>query len=150
MTAGGDNRATGYTRRDESGLWNPGPPRPNRSVRYHAGSPAGGADSTVGDLLRFDRALRCGLLLRPDTAATLWTPYVETDFDPDVRHGYGVFLEEADGRRIAYHTGVFAGVNAHFEMHLYNGHTLAVLSNFDPPAATRLAMKARGWVVRVP
>lgn len=141
-------RAVGYTRRDEAGRWTDGPRRPNTSVRFHVGSPAGGADSTVGDLLRFHTALRNGTLLRRPEA--LWTPYVTTDFDPRTRHGYGVYLDEEAGRVIAYHTGVFAGVNAHLEMHLATGHTLAVLSNDDPPAAARLARKTRAWIMRVP
>ncbi len=78
------------------------------------GSAAGGGYSTVGDLVRFARALRAGKLL--DAAGTQ------------------AFLGDHPGMAIA---GGAPGVNGLLQ--LEGPYTLAVLSNLDPPAAERFA-----------
>lgn len=140
------NVAVGYTNTGEDGAYRPGPRRSNIFTHVAKGSPAGGGFSTVEDLLRFDQALRNGTLLKPETRDLMLTPQAVTDFDPAVRIGYGIFLEQAAGKRIAGHSGVFAGVNTQIDMHLDTGFTVVVLSNYDPPAAKRVAHKAREWV----
>lgn len=138
--------AVGYTSTGADGGHQPGPRRSNVFTHVAKGSPAGGGFSTVEDMLRFDRALRNNALLKPETAALMLTPHASTDFDASVKIGYGIFLEEVGGRRIAGHSGVFAGVNTQLDMHLDTGFTTVVLSNYDPPAAKRVAHKVREWV----
>ncbi|HEY3411562.1 MAG TPA: serine hydrolase domain-containing protein [Armatimonadota bacterium] len=138
--------AVGYTSTGADGGHQSGPRRSNVFTHIAKGSPAGGGFSTVEDMLRFDQALRGNVLLKPETTALMLTPQASTDFDPSVKIGYGVFLEESAGKRIAGHSGVFAGVNSQLDMHLDTGFTAVILSNYDPPAAKRVAHKVREWV----
>jgi CubicO group peptidase (beta-lactamase class C family) len=140
--------AVGYTNTGEDGAYRPGPRRTNIFTHIAKGSPAGGGFSTVEDMLRFDQALRNHVLLKPETTDLMLTPQVTTDFDPAVKMGCGIYLEEVYGKRIAGHSGVFAGVNSQLDLHLDTGFTVVVLSNYDPPAARRVAHKAREWVAR--
>ncbi|HUP63260.1 MAG TPA: serine hydrolase domain-containing protein [Thermoanaerobaculia bacterium] len=80
------------------------------------GSSAGGGYSTAGDLLRFTRALP-KLLAREDYLRTVGDP-------PGVGWGGGA-----------------PGINAAVEME--GDYTIIVLSNYDPPSASHVAMNAR-------
>ena len=124
------NVATGYTK-DESGAW-----RNNVFLTPIQGCPAGGLAASAGDLFRFDRALRSGLLLGPG-----WTQWVFTDQLPDREslQGDAPFANQAWG--IA---GGAQGVNALLES---DGHTAAVvLANMDPPIAMALGKVLRGSI----
>jgi hypothetical protein len=48
-----------------------------------------------------------------------------------------------DGKRIVGHNGGFPGINGQLDMYLDSGYTVAVLSNYDPPAAGQVARKVR-------
>lgn len=109
------NRAVGYTRDSPRGLGPGGVRRNNLFLTLFKGSPAGGGYSTVDDLLRFDTALRTGILFK------------------DGRKIAG--LGAAGG------TG---GCNALLEQ-MPGGYTLVVLSNYDPPVAEKLGEAVRGW-----
>ena len=89
---------------------------PNHWSLAWRGSSAGGGYSTAGDLLALDVALRRGALV--DTALL------------------ARFTAAApDGRRILANGG---GPGANFEFVRTGAHTLIVLSNYDPAAATRM------------
>ncbi|HKI05445.1 MAG TPA: serine hydrolase domain-containing protein [Thermoanaerobaculia bacterium] len=103
------NRAVGYTKRGGDGLRN------NLFQTAFKGSPAGGGYSTVDDLLRFDAALRSGVLFK------------------DGRKIVGVGA-----------AGGAPGCNALLEQ-MDGGYTLIVLANYDPPVAEKLGEKVRGW-----
>jgi CubicO group peptidase (beta-lactamase class C family) len=110
------NRAVGYTRKNPRGLASNGGRRANSFLTAFKGSPAGGGYSTVDDLLRLDAALRRGIFYK-------------------------------DGRKIAGIgvAGGTLGCNALLEQ-IDEHHTLIVLSNYDPPSASKLGETVRGWM----
>ncbi len=109
------NRAVGYTLNNPRGPAPNGGRRSNLSNVAFKGSPAGGGYSTVDDLLKFDAALRSGLLFK------------------DGRKIVGIGA-----------AGGSPGCNAILEQ-IDEHHTLIVLSNYDPPSAERLGELVRGW-----
>jgi D-alanyl-D-alanine carboxypeptidase len=110
------NRAVGYTLNGPRGPAPGGGRRNNLFLTSFKGSPAGGGYSTADDLLRFDAALRTGLLFK----------------DGRKLAGIGV-------------AGGTGGCNALLEQ-MAGGYTLIVLSNYDPPSAEQIGRKVRGWL----
>jgi CubicO group peptidase (beta-lactamase class C family) len=93
------------------------------------GGPHGGGYSTVEDLLKFDRALRSGKLLRPQNLQMLLTA------KPDLgatSYGYGFDVDEL--RRIVGHSGGGVGNSNNLDMFLGSGWTGIVLSNYTESA----------------
>lgn len=103
--------------------------RTNLLARMGRGGPAGGAVSTVGDLLRFAAALRAGKLVRPATLALLTTPKPELG-SPDYAYGFETYREGVYG-----HGGTFPGVSASVEIYRETGYVLVVLSNYGGAVA---------------
>jgi CubicO group peptidase (beta-lactamase class C family) len=105
------------------------------SVVYHnnlfqhvvRGGPAGGGYSTVEDLLRFDQALRAGKLVSKVSLEQLWRPYPELSSEG---YGLGFGIESSPTGKIVGHTGGFNGISAVLSMHLDDGYTMAILSNY--------------------
>ncbi|MFL5542356.1 MAG: serine hydrolase domain-containing protein, partial [Longimicrobiaceae bacterium] len=69
---------------------------------------AGGVVASAMELARFDVALAAGRLLPPEWRAKLWTP-ARTPSGAALPYGLGWFLGERDGRRLAWHTGLWEG-----------------------------------------
>ena len=107
-----------------------------------AGSSAGGGFSTVGDLVRFAEALRGRRLLSAAMAEHVLAP--KTAFGG---YAYGFRDFPGHGPRVVGHSGGAPGCSGTLEMHLDRGLTLAVLSNYDPPIANRVATHLRGLVI---
>lgn len=84
---------------------------------------AGGVIASAMDVARFDLALSTGRLLAPEWRAQLWTP-ARTPSGATLPYGLGWFLGEYQGRRLAWHTGLWEG--------RYSALYLKVLS--DAPA----------------
>jgi len=132
--------AMGYTRQgsgedaDDHHGTDPGddaPWRENSFMIPFTGTPAGGGYSTVGDLLRFRLAFTGYRLL--DTRYTEW---VVTDKLPDQnpdRSGFGIGL-----------AGGAPGVSAALE--IGGEFTVVVLSNLDPPSASKVARHLRDLI----
>jgi CubicO group peptidase (beta-lactamase class C family) len=92
---------------------------------------AGGVVSTVLDLARFDRALDAGRLLRPESRDLLWTPYRAND-GREQPYGLGWFVEVRDGRRLAWHSGLWEGAWSALYLKLPDeGLALILLANSD-------------------
>jgi D-alanyl-D-alanine carboxypeptidase len=128
------NLAIGYTQ-EENGTW-----KPNTNTLPWRGSSAGGGDSTVGDLLRFDQALRHNKLLNAELTNTITTGKVSPPrFPANAKYGYGFGDKNSDGDRVVGHNGGAPGMNAQLDIHWNTGYTVVVLSNLDPPAATEWA-----------
>jgi CubicO group peptidase (beta-lactamase class C family) len=132
------NLAMGYTNfvdlGDDYVQFRLGPRRNTSRYGTIKGSPAGGASSTLEDLLRFSLALRSNKLMsakltdlmtsskilarKYDAGQTLW--------------GYGFELEEIDGKRVIGHSGGDLGVSSAVRWYPNSGnYTVVVLSNYD-------------------
>jgi CubicO group peptidase (beta-lactamase class C family) len=134
------NRATGYYRAATgNGLaW-----RSNLTSRVVKGGPSGGSYSTVEDLLRFDVALRTHKLLSPELLDIVLSPKPEIS---SPFYGYGFFVGREAIGRTAGHGGDGMGISSQFKMYLDAGYTVAVLSNYSPPAAGIAEMVCHGLV----
>jgi CubicO group peptidase (beta-lactamase class C family) len=95
------------------------------------GGPAGGGYSTVEDLLRFDRALRAGKLVRPATLEQLWKTYPELGSDG---YGLGFGVEQTPLGKVVGHSGGFFGISSDLAIYVDAGYTLAVMANLGEAA----------------
>lgn len=125
------NLAVGYTREDGGS----GPRRTNSFLHVIKGGPAGGGYSTVRDLLKFDQALRSGKIL----SAAAFQRILDPKKQDRGGYGYGFDVRRVGDQRIAGHGGGFPGLNGDLSIYLDSGYTVAVLANYDPPAAGRIA-----------
>ncbi|HVA90328.1 MAG TPA: serine hydrolase domain-containing protein [Chloroflexota bacterium] len=130
-------------RTDQTSAFSPGPRRNNIFMLPVKGGPFGGGYSTVEDLLRFDRALRSHVLLRPSSTEILLAGKVDLPGEPEGRYAYGFRDERINGQRLVGHNGGFWGVNGQLDMYLDSGYTVAVLANYDPLVAHLIASKLR-------
>jgi CubicO group peptidase (beta-lactamase class C family) len=72
---------------------------------------AGGLQSTVEDLYRWDQALYTNQLLPRSMRSLLFKPYVRIAGSGSDSYGYGWFIRTRDNRRVVEHTGSLAGFN---------------------------------------
>jgi CubicO group peptidase (beta-lactamase class C family) len=100
----------------------------NASKCNWKGTPAGGAYSTVGDLLRFEQALKNGRLVSAATRELLFAPKTELGA---TAYGYGFSVRRFGEHLKVGHTGGYVGINNGFSMYLDNGYTVIMLSNID-------------------
>jgi CubicO group peptidase (beta-lactamase class C family) len=131
------NLAVGYTRAADDER------RKNVFRHVFKGGPAGGGFSTAPDLIRFARALCCHRLLSKELTEVVLTGKTATSRG---RCGYGFQIEEISNRRIIGHSGGYAGLSAQLDIYIDQGFAAAILSNYDPPAATRVAGMVREWI----
>ena len=129
-----DTLAQGFTAKTRDG--GVGPLHPAPAATLH-GNPAGGAFSTAVDLGRFATALRDNRLASPHNTALLISSKVKMA-SPERSYGFGFGIKTRHGRVWIGHNGGTLGANAEFELSSDGEWTLIVLSNRDPPAATRL------------
>jgi CubicO group peptidase (beta-lactamase class C family) len=108
------------------------------------GGAAGGEYSTVEDLLRFSIALRQHKLLSPDMTDTTLTGKFE--YTTTRKYAYGFANDIVRGQRIVFHDGGANGISAEFDMYRDIGYTIAVLSNYDHPAARPLVKKVQEMI----
>ncbi len=85
--------------------------------------------TTAEDLLRFDRAIRSGILLAPESLDRLLTPPTLNDGTRG-RYGQGLSITHEEELRYASHTGSTAGFLAYWKFGAEdNDHTVIVLTN---------------------
>lgn len=135
-------RAAGYT----------GDAKEPRNARYLSMTQpyaAGSLASTVDDLARWDQALAAGKVLKPESLAQAWKPFVLKSGEPTT-YGYGWGPGKLRGRRSIAHGGGIFGFST-FAMSLPDDKVyVAVLCNSDSPAtdpgflARKLAALAAG------
>jgi CubicO group peptidase (beta-lactamase class C family) len=140
------NLATGYTRENLLGQFVPGPRRNNLFLHVVKGGPAGGGFSTAEDLIRFAQALRAHKLLGPELTELVVAAKV--DSFPGQKYGYGFAEEVVNKHRIVGHGGGFPGISSQLDIYSGLGYDVAVLSNYDPPAATHIVSKLRSLICR--
>lgn len=95
------------------------------------GSPAGGGYSTVDDLLKFDKALHDNVLLSPKYTSTILLP---------------ANAEPGKEPRVATFAGGAPGAAAFYVKYLASGHTVIILSNYDPEDAEAVKNKIHNIV----
>jgi D-alanyl-D-alanine carboxypeptidase len=118
------NRSSGYMRRKDAWV-------PNTDALPWSGTSAGGGYSTVGDFFRFAEALQSGKLISKTSLAQMITPYRQ-------QYGFGMVVQGEGPRRNFGHSGGAPGQNGDLRVFPDSGYVIVALSNFDPPAATRL------------
>ena len=104
-------------------------PQPPAAMLNGASTPAGGAYSTVGDMLAFAEALDRHVLLDKAHTEQMITPKVQGDEGPD---GYGFQLRGAAGVRDVGHDGGGPGENGGFRILDDGRAVIVVLSNVAP------------------
>jgi CubicO group peptidase (beta-lactamase class C family) len=108
------------------------------------GMPAGGAYSTVGDLLKFDVALRNHKLISAKMTDLLWTGSPQNS-----HYGSGFEIRRYNKTRIVGHGGGWFGITNRMEMYPELGYTVVILSNYDSDPAA-IANKLREWLTQSP
>ena len=109
-----------------SGEW-----RPNADTLPWRGTSAGGGYSTVGDLLKFAYALLDHKLLSAELLDQATTAQKGT---PGYGFGFGV---DGDPVKSFGHSGGAPGMNGGLRIYPQSRTVIVVLSNLDPPAATK-------------
>ena len=126
------NRSIGYTHFGGSGL------QPNTDTLPYRGTSAGGGYSTVEDLLRFANAVESHKFLDAKNTELLTTGKVNTA--RGVKYAFGFMDDDTDATvRHFGHGGGAPGMNGDLEIYPQSGYVIAVLSNLDPPAASRIS-----------
>jgi len=129
-----DTLAQGLTAKSPAGGSGPLHPAPGTTLH---GSPAGGAFSTGVDLQSFVAALRSHRLASAASTASLTSPKIQTSA-PERSYGYGFGIKKRAERTWMGHNGGTLGVNAELEFSSDGEWTIGVLSNRDPPSATKM------------
>jgi CubicO group peptidase (beta-lactamase class C family) len=119
--------APGYTLQD--GKW-----VSNADTLPWRGTPAGGGYSTLGDLVKFAKALGAGTLLPAKLQAAAITPQNHLRW-----YGYGFETQYDQAARYYGHSGGAPGMNADFRIFPDQGVVFICLSNMDGPYASTLA-----------
>ena len=118
------HRATGYMRRGEAWV-------PNTDTLPWSGTAAGGGYSTVADFFRFAEALQAGTLVSKASLAQMTTR-------GRGQYGFGLSIAGEGPVRSFGHGGGAPGQNGGLMVFPASGYVVVVLSNLDPPVASRL------------
>jgi CubicO group peptidase (beta-lactamase class C family) len=140
------NMAIGYTRWGLNYTPQPGPRRNNLFMHVVKGGPAGGAFSTVEDLLNFERALRDRVLLDETHANIVMNGKVSIGSGNERQYGYGFMISQINGQHIAGHSGTFPGIGTRLDLYMEQGYSVIILSNYDPHIAQMVGNKLREWI----
>ena len=97
----------------------------------------------VNEPLKFDIALRNHKLLSTKYTDLVLTGKVALPGSSTQKYAYGFEDDSRNGHRIVGHEGGFPGINSQLDIYLDLGYTVAVMSNYDPPAAARVADRLR-------
>jgi D-alanyl-D-alanine carboxypeptidase len=126
------DRSVGYTRFRGPAL------EPNTDTLPYRGTSAGGGYSTVEDFLRFATALTSHKLLNAQNTDLLTTGKVETPRGDKYAFGFEAVDEGKPSLHFG-HGGGAPGMNGDLEIYPQSGYVIVVLSNLDPPAASRIS-----------
>jgi CubicO group peptidase (beta-lactamase class C family) len=92
-------------------------------------TPSGGLISSVLDIARFERALRDGLLLKPETLEQAWTPVADAD-GKLLPHGLGWFVQYYNGEKLVWQYGMGANGSSSLVVTVPGrGYTFVLLAN---------------------
>jgi D-alanyl-D-alanine carboxypeptidase len=133
------NLAVGY-RRDDTDAFGILPRRSNVMSLPFKGTPAGGGFATASDMCAFAAALRGHKLLDAATTEIVTSPKVEMPGGPPGnRYGYGFASRAVRGKEVRGHSGGAPGINSALRIFWDGSYTVAVMGNYDPPAAEAFA-----------
>jgi D-alanyl-D-alanine carboxypeptidase len=126
------DRSIGYTQFGGADL------RPNTDTLPYRGTSAGGGYCTVEDFLRFANALTNHKLLNQQNTELLTTGKVDTPRGD--KYAFG-FMDNGAGTAMRHfgHGGGAPGMNGDLQIFPQTGYVIVVLSNLDPPAASRIS-----------
>jgi D-alanyl-D-alanine carboxypeptidase len=126
------NRSVGYTQMGGDSL------RPNTATLPYRGTSAGGGYCTVEDFLRFANALTNHQLLNAQNTDLLTSGKVDTT--RGAKYAFG-FMDSDAGTAMRHfgHGGGAPGMNGDLQIFPQTGYIIVVLSNLDPPAASRIS-----------
>ena len=124
--AGHPDRADGYTH-DESGQLDAAVP-----IEFSFLHSAGALYSTVEDLLKWDKALSAGRILKPAAIKEMISPRVD-------HYGYGWYVESRRGYIHTFHDGAIDGFNTIISRWPDVGLCIIVLSNDDVAPVDKMA-----------
>src|SRR5215213_3368976 len=102
---------------------------------------AGAILSTVGDLAKWDAAWRNDTLLKKESKARAWTPFVLTDGKP-VPYGFGWSVADFRGHKLISHSGSTAGFSA--QIMRFTDDDLSVIVLINQGTGTYAGTIARG------
>ena len=125
-------RSVGYTQSDGNKL------QPNTDTLPYRGTSAGGGYCTVEDFLRFANALTNHKLLNAQNTELLTSGKVNTRRGD--KYAFG-FMDNGAGTAMRHfgHGGGAPGMNGDLQIFPQSGYVVVVLSNLDPPAASRIS-----------
>jgi D-alanyl-D-alanine carboxypeptidase len=103
--------------------------------------PAGGAIANAPDLLRFANSLEQHVLLNAAYTDTVTSG--KFTYRPAASYAYGFANEVIGGHRIIFHDGGANGISTQLDIIPALRLVSIVLSNYDPPAGTRVATRIR-------
>ncbi len=126
------DRSIGYTQGFGNKL------QPNTDTLPYRGTSAGGGYCTVEDFLRFANALTNHKLLNEQNTELLTTGKVNTPRGD--KYAFG-FMDTGAGTATRHfgHGGGAPGMNGDLQIFPESGYVVVVLSNLDPPAASRIS-----------
>lgn len=124
-------RSVGYMRVETNERW-----APNSDTLPYRGTSAGGGYTTVEDLLKFAKALATSKLLDSKHVELLTTGHTDTGMGS--KYAYGFMDNRGNTPAWFGHGGGAPGMNGWLRIFPKSGYAVAVLSNFDPPAADQL------------
>ena len=127
------NRATGYELENGSLI--------GRDYDLTDVFSAGAIVSTVGDLAKWDAAWRGDTLLKKDSKAQAWTPFVLNDGKP-VPYGFGWSVADFRGHKLIGHSGSTAGFSA--QIMRFTDDDLSVIVLINQGTGTYAGTIARG------
>jgi CubicO group peptidase (beta-lactamase class C family) len=105
----------------------------------HGVQAAGGGWSTVRDLIQFQQALQTGRLMSRAYVELLIAGKEPMEPSGPPLVAYGFLDRRVNSVRIIENSGGAPGINAALSFHPESGYAVAVLANYDPPAATDVA-----------
>lgn len=126
------DRSVGYTQMGGNSL------HPNTDTLPYRGTSAGGGYCTVEDLLRFATALTNHKLLNAQNTDLMTAGKVDTPGGERYAFGFSDVDPSTPSRHFG-HGGGAPGMNGQLQIFPLTGYVIVVLSNLDPPVATRLS-----------
>lgn len=150
-----DNYALGYVFSDSLKKYVlPDSTREYEFVRYLDGIVGDGiVNSTTGDLLKWDRALKNHTLLGESMQKEMFTHHSRFDTTIKIYYGYGVFLDSNFWGKRIFHGGAWPGYSTNLTRFVDDDITVIILSNnqtFATTLATTAGYLLRGGMIEVP